>query len=67
MWQQMIKFTFYRWFSVMLGARSFKKLGNDNWTYAIARGDSNKLANILISQGFTEEWPRNRTMEEDNG
>lgn len=53
----MIKYKLYRSLCVMFGARSFIKKGEDEDSYALVKGNTTKTVGILISQGFTEEWP----------
>jgi hypothetical protein len=52
-----IKYKIYRGLCVIFGARSFVKKGVGESTYALVKGDSRHIAGVLISQGFTEEWP----------
>lgn len=53
----MIKWKLYRGLCVIFGARSFVKQGVDEKSYALVKGDTKHMAKMLISQGFTEEWP----------
>lgn len=64
----MIKFKGYRWLRVIFGARSFIKKSDDGGTiFILVKHDSKRVANILLSEGYVEEWPVYTKMEENNG
>lgn len=57
----MIRFKFYRWVRVMLGARTFvKKNYKGEVSYGMVTGSgskANQMATVFIDMDFVEEWP----------